>query len=299
MEPFTLSTSTGNQQVDEILRGTIGILETVFPERIRAYYLHGSFANETGISTSDIDLFLIPKGAFTPEERQKMQRIMHFSAFLSPFMVEMMAIDEHILLQHGHFRIKHASRLLWGTEIREQVPEQTLDDYLRLYASFPFLYISSMLRTTETVTLPLAYPQSTSEFYGYDQQQLPPGNTEQHNIKKLVTSCCWIATILIAWNCGKTVPGKRESVSMYEEFVHDEWGPFLAEMYELGNQRWHYLVPSDTAERQQLRDLCARTLAFENHYLHRYQRYLQTELEKDEASNLSATRQLSKILFLK
>src|SRR5438094_8650823 len=107
-----LYTSTGNQQVDDILRGSIGILETVFPGRIRAYYLHGSVVDHTAIETSDIDFFLVPKGRFTAEEREKMQRIMDFSSLLSPLMVEMMALDESFLLQNGHFRIKSASCFL-------------------------------------------------------------------------------------------------------------------------------------------------------------------------------------------
>lgn len=295
MDPLTLSTSTGNQQVDDILRGTIGILETTFPDRVRAYYLHGSFANNTGIPTSDIDLFLVPKGSFTTEEREKLQRIMHFSSLFSPFMVEMMALDESTLLQNGHFRLKHASRLLWGEDLRELIPEQTLDQYLRMYASFPFIYIAPMLRNLETVTIPLEYPQPEGEFYGYDQQLLPPGNEKLHNIKKLVTSVCWTATVLIAWHSGKTVTGKSESVQMYREYVHDEWTPFIEEVYERGNRQWHYLVPHESAERQRLRDLCAQTLAFENHFLSCYKEYLLTEIQKDGESKVAAMRLLNKL----
>jgi predicted nucleotidyltransferase len=296
MDSVTLYASTGNQQVDDILRGTIGILETTFPGRIKAYYLHGSFANNTGITTSDIDLFLVPKGNFTAEEREKMQRLMYFEGLFSPFMVEMMALDESTLLQNSHFRIKHASRLLWGEDLRESIPEQTLEQYLRTYAHFPFIYIAPMLRNVETVTLPLSYPQPAGEFYGYDQQQLPPGNEPRHNIKKLVTSVCWIATVLVAWYAGKTVPGKRESVQLYKEYIHDEWTSFLEEMYERGNRQWHYLVPHEATERQQLRELCARTLAFENHYLRRYKEYLLTEAQMDGERKVTAMQQLSKIL---
>ncbi len=295
MEMLALYTSTGNQQVDEILRGTIGILETLFPGRIRAYYLHGSFVDNTGIVTSDIDLCLVPKGKFTAEEREKMQRIMHFSSLFSPFMVEMMALDEASLLQNGHFRIKSASCLLWGDNLRESMPEQTLDQYLRLYARFPFLYIAQMLRNVETVGFPLSYPQPTGEFYGYDQQQLPPRNERQHNIKKLVTSVCWTATVLVAWYAGKTVGGKRASVQMYREHVHDEWTTFIEEVYDRGNRQWHYLVPREPEERRRLRELCAQTLAFEKHYLSRYKGYLLAELQKNDESKLAAVQQLRNI----
>jgi predicted nucleotidyltransferase len=278
MESFALSTSTGVSEVDNILRGTIGILETTFPDRIRAYYLHGSFADGSGIETSDIDLFLVSKGKFTPAEREKIQRIMHFSSLLSPFMVEMIALNEDTLLQDGHFRIKSASKLLWGEDLRESIPEQTLDQYLHMYAHFPRVYIIQMLRNSETVTYPLSYPQPTGEFYGYDQQLLPPANVKQHNIKKLVTCVCWIATILIAWQSGKTVTGKRASVEMYREYVNDEWTTFIEEVYEYGNRQWRYLVPQEPKQRQQLRHLCTQVLAFENHYLSKYNEYCNREV---------------------
>lgn len=273
MEALALYTSTGDQQVDDIVHGTIGILETTLPDRIRAYYLHGSFADGSGIETSDIDLFLVPKGRFTAQEREKIQRITHFCSLFSPFMVEMIAVDEDAILQSGHFRIKCASQLLWGEDLRASIPEQTLDQYLHMYARFPYVYIGQMLRNSEMVTYPLSYPQPTGEFYGYDQQLLPPANVKQHNIKKLVTSVCWIATILIAWHAGETVPGKKASVEMYRECVNDKWTTFIEEMYEWGNRQWRYLIPQKDEERQRLRDLCAQTLAFENHYLSKYDKY--------------------------
>ncbi|HYU76350.1 MAG TPA: nucleotidyltransferase domain-containing protein [Ktedonobacteraceae bacterium] len=298
MEMLTLYASTGNPQVDNVLRGTIGILETLFPERIRAYYLHGSFADNTGIETSDIDLFLVPKGSFTTEEREKMQRIMQCSALLSPYMVELMAVDETSLLEQGHFRIKSASRLLWGDDLRASIPEQTLDQYLRMYARFPFIYITHMLRNSPHAVSSLSYPQAAGEFYGYDQHLLPPGNEKKHNIKKLVTGVCWAATVLVAWDAGRTVEGKYSSIQMYKECVHDQWTSFVEEMYERGNRQWHYLVPQEPAARQRLRELCAQTLAFEQYYLSRYKQYLLAELRKDNSHKLATVQHLKNDIAL-
>ena len=297
MEPVALLTSTGSQQIDDILRGAIGVLETTFPERIRAYYLHGSFFDTTAIPTSDIDLFLVPYGKFNAEELTKLQRIMYFSALFSPFMVEMLALDEASLLQNGHFRVKSASKLLWGADIRENMPEQTLEQYLSTYASFPFIYSATMLRNMESIILPLTYPQPEGEFYGYDQQLLPPKNEQYHNIKKLVTGVCWTATVLIAWHVGKTVSGKRASVEMYREYVHDEWTELIEELYQMGNRQWHYLVPLEQDKRRHLRNLCSQVVALENHYLNHYQTYLQTELQQGGARKLAAMRHLKNIGF--
>ena len=289
-----LDATTGNPLVDDILRGTIGLLTNFLPNRVRACYLHGSFADHTAIETSDIDLFVVACGSFSIEERATVQRIMDNCALMSPFMVEIMALDETVLLQHGHFRVKSASKFLWGEDIRRQMPEQTLAQYLHLYAHFPFTYMTTMLRGSESIVYPLSYPQADGEFYGYDQQVLPPKNEPRHNIKKFVTSICWAATVLIAWQAGQTVSGKQASVQQYREVVHDEWTPFISEVYEWGNRRWRYLVPEQPEECQRLRDLCAQALAFENHFLRQYRAYLLDELQQGGTHKLTAERQLDK-----
>lgn len=57
-----LLTSTGSQRVDAILRGTIGLLELAFPDRLRAVYLSGSYADGTATTGSDIDGLVVFKG---------------------------------------------------------------------------------------------------------------------------------------------------------------------------------------------------------------------------------------------
>lgn len=297
MNEFELVYSTGDQQADDILYGMIGILETVFAGRVRAYYLHGSFIDGSGIETSDIDLFLVTRNGFRPDEQAQVQQIARFCARFSPLMVEIIVLDEALLLQRGHYRVRSASRLLWGEDLRAQMPEQSLDQYLSLYAHFPFQYMTHMLRNLDRLTAPLTYPQENGEFYGYDQLLLPPGNIQRPNIKKLVTGVCWAATVLIAWQRGQTVPGKRASVELYRELIQDEWTPFIEEMYTSGNQRWHYLVPEKAEERQRMRSLCEQALAFERHYLNAYQAYLLKELSGQDQSRQVALRQLKK-LFL-
>jgi hypothetical protein len=66
------------------------------------------------------------------------------------------------------------------------------------------------------------------------------------------------------------VASKSESVAAYSAEIDDGWIPFVVDTYRLGHDRWHYLVPDDIVERSTLRDLCGRTLAFENNYLSSY-----------------------------
>ena len=44
MSQIILSSSTGRPEIDEILQSVIGIFNLAFPERIRAYYIGGSYA---------------------------------------------------------------------------------------------------------------------------------------------------------------------------------------------------------------------------------------------------------------
>ena len=46
----------GEKSVLALIDGVIGLLETVFPERIRAYYLTGSYAEDTAVPNSDLDM---------------------------------------------------------------------------------------------------------------------------------------------------------------------------------------------------------------------------------------------------
>ncbi len=59
MDRIRLVETTAHPFVDEYLCGLIGLFETVFPDRIRAYYLIGSFATGGAIASSDVDLRVI------------------------------------------------------------------------------------------------------------------------------------------------------------------------------------------------------------------------------------------------
>ena len=52
--------------------------------------------------------------------------------------------------------------------------------------------------------------------------------------------------------------------------------------YLICKESWGYGIPDGAAERAQLCDICRQTLAFENHYLRRYQDYLLAELQAAE-----------------
>jgi dTDP-4-amino-4,6-dideoxygalactose transaminase len=105
-----------------------------------------------------------------------------------------------------------------------------------------------------------------------------------------------MATILLAWQAEKMVPGKKASVALYKTYIHDEWTTFIEEMYLWGNSKWHYLIPQTSEEQQHLRNLCMQALKFENYYMHQYELYLHKELCQEGARKAIATQRLKNII---
>ena len=70
MESVALLDSTGNDKADAILQNIVGIYERAFPNRIRSYYVVGSYADGTAVSTSDIDACIVFKDEFRNNHEQ-------------------------------------------------------------------------------------------------------------------------------------------------------------------------------------------------------------------------------------
>ena len=126
MDNILLLQSTGNQKVDDILRGTIGIFEAGFPDRIRGYYLVGSYADGTAVPTSDIDMKILFKNRFRDDvEQKKAQQICDCCfGLISPIVGDVTARDEDTVFSKSSLRlvIKESSLLIYGEDIRDKIP---------------------------------------------------------------------------------------------------------------------------------------------------------------------------------
>lgn len=292
----TLLFTTGDERIDEILRGVVTIFTSAFPERIQSCYLFGSHADGSAVPSSDIDLFVVFAGDVAGDEKSRARMIARGCGLISPVQLDILVVSEADLLRDGHFRIEHGSTLIWGDDLRDRLPKQSIAAYLSKYTHGPYAYMAQVHRHTDQITVPLDYPDPAGEFFGYDKDFLPPSSNRlapAHNIEALVATACWIASILIGLETGRMVHTKAESARLYRECVGDEWADFVEEVYEQGKRRWGYLVPTDEAERQALRDLCRRMLAFENHYLSRYRDYLLRQIrEGSHDERLEAVQRL-------
>ncbi|MDQ2903794.1 MAG: hypothetical protein M3Y81_09600, partial [Chloroflexota bacterium] len=169
------------------------------------------------------------------------------------------------------------------------LPDWTRDRMHTSYRRFVKLF-----QRPGVVTYPLAYPDPAAEFYGYDLRKVRlPDGREVNSTRDLIRATGWAATAIIAFKCGRYVARKSDCHRIYQECFHDEWGSLLADIYQQCRGRWHYLIPEASAERQQLRAICARTSGFENHFLQVYKKFLLSELRHEDTQ---AREQALKVL---
>jgi hypothetical protein len=208
------------------------------------------------------------------------------------------AFSERHLLATGHHRIKTASVLLAGADIRDRMPPMTLSAYLRTYWHAPYAYMAQVFRGTDLLRFPLTYPDTDGEFFGYDRQDDAPQGGDTRSTKALVATVCWIATMLVGFQTGLMIGTKAESVRAYREMIGGPWADFVERMYAQGKEEWRYRVPERTADRARLRDLCARLPAFENHYLTVYRSWLLDQLhDADGATQRFVALRLGEVRY--
>ncbi len=65
-------------------------------------------------------------------------------------------------------------------------------------------------------------------------------------------------------------------------YINVEWSPLLNELYRTCRSRWNYLLPEREEDRQYLREMCDRTLDFENYFMSVYTAFVISELRSDD-----------------
>lgn len=281
----------------------IGVFETAFPGRVRGVYLRGSHASGTSIAGSDLDLFIVFRDRFTDRaEYERARGLSEHCGRLTPMLLEIILVGERGLRGPdgvgAALNLKLATRLLHGEDIRPDLPPYDADTYVRSVVHTPYVSYTYP-RGNGPLTYPLDHIDPDGEFFGFDQQTVPgPDGTDQPSTKLLVATVGWTATAIIALRSGQYVRDKAACVELYQRYVADQWTDLVTQVHDLSRNRWHYLLPSDLTDRQTLRDLCHRTLDFQNHFLELYRQYQLAELDSgDPARHQLATHRLTQIVF--
>ncbi len=300
MSEIKLINSTHNDYIDTMLQETIALLNTRFPDRIHSYYIEGSYANNSGITTSDIDLLIVFKENFKNEQESIEAETFALHCAV-PYSVELdvVLLSEHDLSRGASPNFKMGSILLYGQDLRSHVPLISLSEWTRDRMHSSCWRTTHLFNRKPVIAYPLDYPDPSAEFYGYDARKLRlPDGQEVNCTRDLIRLVGWSATALIVFKAGRYVARKSDCHKIYQECFQDEWGQFLQDIYEQCRGRWNYLIPKDGEERKMLRSLCRRTLAFENHFLNIYKQFLLSEfLHADEQALLHALWVLSKIFY--
>ena len=300
MSNITLVNSTHNASIDAALCEIIALLNTRFPDRIHSYYIEGSYADNSRITTSDIDLLIIFKGNFANEqERTETEALALRCAAPYAFELDVIALNEQSLSGGISPNFKMGSLLLYGQDIRSQIPLISLIEWTRDRMHSSCWRTVHLFNRPSIITYPLDYPAPSAEFYGYDARKLRLSDGQEVNCTRdLIRLVGWSATAIIAFKAGRYVARKSDCHKIYQECFQDGWDQLLQDLYAQCRGRWNYLIPEDSEERKMLRAICERTLAFENHFLCIYKKFLLAEFPSaDEQALLHTLWVLSQIVF--
>jgi NTP pyrophosphatase (non-canonical NTP hydrolase)/predicted nucleotidyltransferase len=277
----------GKPSVDLPVLETIQRFELAFPNRIRSYYVLGSYADGHAVAGSDIDMYVLFKETLLlPEEYNSSQNLARSCMEMSNVLrLEVNLVSEQDL-EHYHsimrVALKRNSILLYGEDTRAAMTLPSREAYIR-DATDGVLEFLQRLRGNEILTYPLDYPDSNGLFYGYDRmQRLTNSDSLHRGTRELVECALRIATALLALKTDCFVATKRESAEVYHEAINDNWSNFLIDMFELSKIQWIYAIPEGEDEQAALQSLCQHMLAFENYYLLVYRVYLLTLLHSDD-----------------
>ena len=295
MSKISLQFSTGLSRIDEIIYGSIGILETLFPHRIRAYYLVGSYADGGYTSESDIDLVPLFKGMMQDGEEISYRQTVEYMDKLSPVRLGFGLRNEDQSFREGGVGIKIGSVLLYGEDMRDHIPLTPLEQYCQSCISTSIGLIRYQRSDPDQLFFPLEYPNAQDEYYGYLKEENIQG-TIRKSAASIFTHLMFLASSIVTLKTGQYNASKSFSWKFYQDHIGDGWGTFLEEWYTRGKKQWRYAIPMTSKERNQLKQMCQKVLAFENEFWMIAKDFILKRLEsKDEKQHYWAEQEMQKI----
>lgn len=295
---ISLLNSTGNDEIDQILIEIIKFFEKKFYNRIRSYYLLGSYIDGSAVKASDLDVYLLFKNKITTKERYYFDRLLKNDLKFNCIDLDIVAFDEFflsvykghgsdVLVREGIINLKLASLILYGHDIRENILLPSMDEYVRFTMHTPYHFIKRA-RLNKNLRFPLEYPDSNQKYYGYVRNW--KSHLDKEGIKLIVSIVGWISTSIVALRAKRFIGKKSDFVKIYKETINDERFSFIEEVYVNCRNKWEYRIPSNDIEDMKLQDLCKRLLEFENYFLEVYKDYLIKEYGQNNYEELADSR---------
>src|SRR5260370_13133050 len=117
MKDLFLQGTLGYPQVDSVVQEVIQVYEQHFPGQIAAYYIEGSYADQTFLTTSDIDLVIIFRSRFADADARHMAEQTWTSNQVSTQEVDITVVDEDSLREGVRPNLKLGGRLIYGQDV--------------------------------------------------------------------------------------------------------------------------------------------------------------------------------------
>jgi hypothetical protein len=273
-----LSVGTGNPAVDHVLAEVVALLLDRFPERLRSFYLLGSWAYGDARSTSDIDLAAVFRAHTPPELGREARLVADEFSHEHGVAVGVVPMVEGRLRALMAVQLKEGALHLFGDDIRTEIDRPFPEAWTRDLMHGMYV-LAGISRGLKAIAPPLEYPDPKDDFFGLTVERTTAQDGQPcQGTRDLVTGTGWYATALIAWHAGFMVVRKTDVPWAYDAHVGDRWAPFLRELFSQCRDRWDYQIPPERAVRRRLRALCQSSLDFENHFLLRYRDFLIAEL---------------------
>jgi len=284
MGNLILRCSLGHDTADTTVQEVIRVYENAFPGQIAGYYIEGSYADWTYLATSDIDITIVFSNHFAHEEvRKTAERLWGTSAHTSTMEIDITIVDEDDLHEGVFPTLKMGSQLIYGQNVCSKYPILPLEAWTRERMHAAYCLLVTVYQRPTPVHLPLVFPNSEDEFYGYTNRMVHlPDGKEVSCTRNLVRTTGWAATALLALQAKQYVVRKRDCPGLYRHSIGDEWSSLLEEISFVCRDKWQYLIPEAECDRQRLRALCERTLNFEQHFLSIYKPYLLEQIHSTE-----------------
>src|SRR5215470_10675561 len=122
MNDMLLQGTLGHSQIDSVVQEVIQVYEDTFPRQIAAYYVEGSYADHTSLSTSDIDLVVVFRNALADRETHRMAEQTWTSKQRGAPEVDITVVDEEGLRAGVPPTLKLGSQLIYGQDVCSLYP---------------------------------------------------------------------------------------------------------------------------------------------------------------------------------
>jgi len=298
MSGLKLRAQTGHAEVDRALADVVGLLEDKFPRQIRAYYLLGSWAYGDARATSDIDVVAVLRAGTPPEAGRQARAAADEYSAEHGLSLGVFPVIEGRLHSLARAQLGSGALHLYGDDIRPEIEPVSPAIWARdrMHGMYVFTGIA---RGLTEISPPLGYPKPDEEFFGLTEERARAADgSPRQGTRDLVTGTGWYATALVAYRSGAIVLRKVDVPAAYGRYVGDEWAPFLCHLFAYCRDAWNYEIPPAPEERRFLRELCARNMEFENHFLRSYREFVIGELRStDEGTRVLAVEALEQLPY--